>query len=363
MTPAAFAIPGDMRQKTGGYIYEASLFDALRAAGRRVDHVPLPGSFPAPDAADMAQAVARLAALPAGVPLILDGLVYGAIDTAGLAEVRAPLVAMIHHPLGLETGLPPDRARMLLAREAANLALARHVLVPSPHTARVLAGDFGVPPARITVAPPGFPRRAGMSGPSGRARPAGGLPPVAGEPPLILSVGLLAARKGHDVLLRALARVADLRWQAVIVGKTHDAAVADDLRALALMPGLGGRVRLAGEVTDDTLADLYCRAQVFALATRYEGYGMAFAEAMQHGLPIVGCATGAVPGTVPATAGLLVPPGDPAAFGDALARVLTDDRLRARLAAGSAAAGAALPVWADTAAIAGAVLDRLAAQG
>lgn len=343
--PAAFAIPGDMHQKTGGYIYEKSLLYALRHAGRAVAHIELPGSFPGPSQAEMAASVATLAALPPDQPLILDGLVYGAIDTAGLALVRSPLVAMIHHPLGLETGLAPDRARALLQREAANLALAAHVVVPSPHTKRTLVADFEVAAERISIALPGF------------APPDPVRAPV--MPPLILSVGLIAARKGHDVLIDALATLTDLPWQAQIVGGMHDPAVGRALSEQVARLGLAHRIAFRGRLAEAELQALYQQASVFALATRYEGYGMVFGEALGHGLPIVTCATGAVPETVPDGTGLLVPVDDPMAFAAALRRLLTDDDLRTRMATAATTAGQALPRWSDTAAVMGAVLDRV----
>lgn len=341
--PAAFAIPGDIDRKTGGFIYEKSLLHALRAQGRAVAHVVLPGSFPDAPPADMAAAVAQLAALPPDAPVILDGLVCGSIDTAGLATVRAPLVAMIHHPLGLETGLPPARATELLHREAANLALAAQVVVPSPHTKRILVADFGLPDTRIHIALPGFAAPDPLRAPL--------------DPPLILAVGLIAARKGHDVLLAALARIADLRWQAQIVGGTHDPAVLAALVAQAAP--LGPRLQFRGRMEEAELAALYRQSTLFALATRYEGYGMVFGEALLHGLPIVTCAAGAVPETVPSGAGILVPVDDPAAFADALRLVLTDTPRRAAMAAAATAAGQALPRWTDTAAVMGRVLDGL----
>jgi glycosyltransferase involved in cell wall biosynthesis len=343
MTPAVFAIPGDIDQKTGGYIYEKTLLHTLRAQGRRVDHMQLPGSFPLPPPADMATTVAQLAAVAPGLPIILDGLVYGGIDTAGLASVQAPLVAMIHHPVGLETGLPPETAAMLLAREAANLALAAQVVVPSPHTKRILVSDFGVPAAKIHIALPGF------------AEPDPVRTPL--NPPLILSVGLIAQRKGHDVLIDALAAITDLPWQAQIVGGTHDADVLADLQRRAAP--LGPRLTFRGRMQEADLALLYRQATVFALATRYEGYGMVFGEALLHGLPIVTCAAGAVPETVPPGTGHLVPVDDAPAFAAALRRLLTDDAHRAQMAAASTAAGHALPRWADTAAVMGRVLDGL----
>jgi glycosyltransferase involved in cell wall biosynthesis len=346
--PAAFAIPGDIHQKTGGYIYEKSLLFALRDAGRDVAHIQLPGTFPDPSALEMEATIATLAKLPTDQPLILDGLVYGSIDTDGLATVTAPLVAMIHHPLGLETGLSPARARALLELEAANLALAAHVVVPSPHTKRILVAHFGVAPDRVTIALPGFAKSDFRRNPI--------------SPPLILSVGLLAARKGHDVLIDALADLQDLQWQAQIVGSVHDADVAQALAAQVAQLRLDHRIAFRGRLSDEALTALYSQAKLFALATRYEGYGIVFGEALLHGLPIVTCATGAVPETVPTGAGLLVPVDDAAAFAAALRKVLTDAKLCEGMAQAATLAGQTLPRWSDTAVIIGKVLDWLGAN-
>ena len=70
--------------------------------------------------------------------VIVDGLVFGSIATEGLARCRAPIVAMIHHPLALETGLDAGTADRLFRCERDNLELASHVLVPSPHTRDIL---------------------------------------------------------------------------------------------------------------------------------------------------------------------------------------------------------------------------------
>jgi glycosyltransferase involved in cell wall biosynthesis len=348
LRPAAFAIPGDIATLTGGYIYERRLLEGLRAMGREVLHLRLGPSFPDPTPADMADAVAQLRALEADRPLILDGLVFGSIDTAGLAGVRAPIVAMIHHPLALESGLGAARRDHLRRTERANLALARHVLVPSPHTARILAADYGVEPDRITIARPGTDRPLG--------------PPAPETPPLILSVGIQHPRKGHDILLAALAGITDLDWRAVIVGSAYDPPHAAELAALHDRLGLGGQVTFAGRVTPERLDALYRAASIFALATRYEGYGIVFDEALAHGLPIVSCDTGAVSQTVPGDAGLLVPPGAPDAFARALRVLLTDGARRRALAAAAARAGAALPGWDETARTASAVLDHVAAD-
>lgn len=344
---AAFAIPGDINTVTGGYIYERRLLEGLRAQGRDVAHIQLGASFPDPTDADMADAAVQLLALPLDCPLILDGLVYGSIDTHILRDMRAPIVAMIHHPLALENGLSDDRRNHLFVTERDNLAHADHVLVPSPHTAALLASDYNVPADRITIVRPGTDRPAMRPNPS--------------DPPLILSVGIQCPRKGHDVLLRALEPLLHLDWQAVIVGGVHDQDHARALHRLHESLGLQGRVQFAGRVPPQELASFYSKATLFALATRFEGYGIVFDEALSYGLPIVTCQTGAVPDTVPASAGVLVPPDDPAAFSQAMGLLLTDKVLCDRKSQASQQAGMALPPWSETARRAGVVLDGLSA--
>jgi len=120
-------------------------------------------------------------------------------------------------------------------------------------------------------------------------------------------------------------------------------------------------VILAGERPQAQLTAEYAAADCFVLPSFHEGYGMAFAEALAHGLPVVAARAGAVPDTVPESAGLLVPPGDVEALAAALRRIITDDELRRRFAGGARAAGAALPGWSETVRRWEAAFDRLAA--
>lgn len=345
---AVLAVPGDITTLTGGYIYDRLLLDELRLAGREMRLLQLPDGFPFPSRQDMDGALAALQAIGHDTPVIIDGLAFGALTTEGVARIAAPIVALVHHPLALESGLPADQQQHLWWTERDNLRHAAQILVPSPHTRAVLIERYDVPADRIHVALPGI------------AQPVVADPVVPADPPLILSVGILHPRKGHDVLIDALARIADLDWRAEIVGNPwedgHSAALQDRITKA----GLEGRVRLAGRVSPEDLDRHYRQATVFALATRYEGYGIVFNEALVHGLPIVSCRTGAVPDTVPADAGLLVERDDPAAFADALRSILTDQTRRQAMADAAKRKGAALTNWADTARIAGIALDAAA---
>jgi glycosyltransferase involved in cell wall biosynthesis len=155
-------------------------------------------------------------------------------------------------------------------------------------------------------------------------------------------------RKGHDVLVAALAGLTERPWRMICVGsRGRDPAWAAAIAASIRAHGLDARIVLAGELDDAALAAHYDAADACVLATRHEGYGMALAEALARGLPVIATDAGAVPDTVPQDAGLLVPRDDPEALRAALARWQDDAALRARLAAGARRARTALPTWDD----------------
>lgn len=341
-----FAIPGDLATVTGGYAYDRRMIEALRAAGRVVEVVSLPGSYPCPSATDLDVARAAMAALPDDALVLVDGLAFGAMP--GIAAVergRLRLVALVHHPLALETGLSTPEAERLRQSETEALAHSRRVVTTSPATARALRAGFGVPAERLVAVLPGVDR--------GRA----GDPPV-GDP-VILCIATITPRKGHDVLVEALVRVADRPWTCRLVGDDARAPeTAARLRRQIASAGLDPRIVQTGVVPD--IAAEYTGASIFALASRFEGYGMVFTEALAHGLPIVACAAGAVPDVVPPEAGLLVAPDDPRAFAEALGRLLDDPALRRRLAEGARAAGEALPDWPSAAIELARALDGVA---
>ncbi len=364
-------IPGDLETRTGGYGYDRRIIAGLRDRGWAINVVHLDDSFPAPTAGARAHAAQALASIPAGSTVLIDGLAHGAMpDEVEREAARLTIVALVHHPLAAETGIDPALAAALEISERRALAATRSVVVTSRATARALA-EYGVTADRITVVEPGTDaapltsrdadrvRSDPASGGSEKTRPAGEL--------ALLCVATLTPRKGHELLLSALDAIPHRHWTLTCAGSLErDPATVARVRARLREAKLEDRVSFSGDLDAAALADAYHRADLFVLATFYEGYGMAVAEALARGIPVVSTATGAIEDLVLGSvrlqpdrdAGIVVPPGDLAAFTAALSRVLGDADLRARLAANARAVRDRLPTWDAAAAAMAGALER-----
>ncbi len=332
----AFVAPGSLRQLTGGYLYDAHVADGLRRLGRRVVVKQVSERFPSPTAADLREAERVLASIPDGTVTIVDGLAGGAMpDQIGREASRLRFIALVHHPLAFETGVARGEAGRLFALERRTLHHVHRVVVTSRRTARLLVREFGVRSKRIACVEPGTDRLPIARGTGRHA---------------LLCVATLTPRKGHVTLIRALARVADLEWRLTCLGSlVRSPETVKQIRREIRKAGLARRISLAGETASPArLRRCYGSADLFVLPTEYEGYGMAVAEAVASGLPVVSTPTGAIPQLVGADAGVLVPPGDVAALAAVLRRVLSDDRVLARMQAAARRRRKTLRSWRRT---------------
>ena len=348
--PIHFIVPGPITQRTGGYGYDRRIIERLKSDGRAVEAVELDGSFPfCCDTARTAAADA-LAAIPDAGLAVIDGLALPAFEGPLPHHAdRISTVALIHHPLALETGLTASQRARLKSAENALIAQADGVVVTSRATAKLLS-DLGLCTGTPSIVLPGTDSAPRASGSAGTAVQ-------------LLCVSTLIPRKGHGMLIEALADSSDLPWHLSCLGALdRDPETVSEVRKRIAAHGVADRVALVGEADETALAAAYDGTDLFVLASAFEGYGMAFAEALARGLPVVGSGEGAVRDTVPETAGVIVPVGDRDALAAALRRVIGDDRFRQRLAAGAYAAGQRLPDWAAAGRAFAAALDRVAAR-
>ena len=343
----AFVLPGDVDDPatvSGGNVYGLRMSEYLGA--RRV---AVPGAWPSGDRAALARA---LDALPDGEPVVIDGLVaYGSPEVIVPAAARLRLIVLVHLPLADEAGLDPAVAADLDTRERAVLRAAGAVVATSPWSARRLAEHHGLD--RVHVVMPGTDPAPPARGTDGRSR--------------LLCVAALTPHKGQDLLVTALAMVADLPWTCTCVGPLgRDPGFVARVRELIDRHGLAGRVTLAGPRTGPALEDSYAEADLVVLPSHAETYGMVVAEALMRGIPVQATAAGAIPdtlgrvsdGSVP---GILVPGRDPAVLAAAVRRWLTEPDLPDRLRAVARQRRQALRGWADAARDLSAVIDHVGA--
>jgi len=345
MAELFFAIPGDINTFTGGYAYDRRLIAELRALGHKIELLHLSKRFPVPAADALADAAAQFAALPDQAIVIADGLAYGVMETiAEQHAARLNIIALCHHPLMLEAGLSSAQVQQLFSSEQRALNAAKAVIVTSPMTGKILVEQFSIPTTKITVALPGTDPQTFSH--------------CTGNPPILLTLATLTRRKAHDLLIDALATIRHLEWSARFVGGVDfDPEWALFLKQKVATYRLEQRIIFTGTITN--AASEYSAADAFVLPSLFEGYGMAFAEALSFGLPIVAARTGAVPDVVPDSAGILVAPHDSIALADALQKLLTDTSLRQQLQTGAQAAARNLPSWADTAAAVAHLINQI----
>jgi glycosyltransferase involved in cell wall biosynthesis len=329
-------VPGPLATVSGGHTYDRRMANGLRALGHEVRVVELDGRLPDPDQASIYAARTTWAGLPADCVRLIDGMALQAFSGLPLHQVTA----LVHHPASLETGLSDEEGHRLHATDVAIFRELPRLVVTSDQTAQRLIRNFGAHGERISVITPGIddlPRSAGSPGPGCK----------------ILSVGAVIPRKGHDVLFRALSRLLDLDWVLTIAGSAdRDPGHASRLRALGEELRIANRLRFV----DDVSEAVWAGADMFALTSYFEGYGVAIAEAMRRGLAVAVTNVGAVPSLVTPEAGVVCAPGDVDQLSKAMRRLIFDRPLLRHMADAAWRCGQSLPSWNEQAARLAAVL-------
>ena len=334
-TPVFFLVPDaidDPERVSGGNVYDQRVRDGLRADGWDVRMVPVPEG-------GHGQLRRGLLQLPDGALVLLDGLLAAREPDALLDQgTRLRLVVLAHM---VAADLTDD--------ERGAFRAARRVVATSRWTRAELIEQDAASPHRIVVAHPGTD-----PAPATSASACGGR---------LLCVGTVAPHKGQDLLVRALAVVADLEcWTCTIVGSLR--ATPDfvaELRAAIASAGLTDRIRFTGVLTGQALQDAYGGADLVVMPSRSESYGMAVAEALARGIPVLAGDVGGISEAIAGSgAGMIVPPDDPWALDVVLRQWWASPARRRELKAAALAARDAARPWSATTAIIASTLAETA---
>jgi len=345
----------DPARPSGGNIYDRRICRGLAASGWSVHERAAPGSWPSPDAEACATLTEVIAGIEDRAVVLVDGLIASAVPQVLVPEARRlRQVVLVHMPLG--AGLPADLVADARTQERAVLSAAAAVVTTSTWARRWLLDQYALRRDQVHVAEPGVD--------------AADLAPGTVAGGSLLCVAAVTPTKGHDILLAALAglsRTTDLPWRCVCVGTlSRDPGFVDRLGRQARADGIGDRVVFTGPQTGADLDAAYAAADVLVLASRVETYGMVVTEALARGLPVVATTVGGLPETLGSGAGgrrpgLLVPPGDSAAFTAALYGWLGDADVRRRLRNAAHERRMTLCGWSNTSDRISRVLAKVAA--
>ena len=279
-----------------------------------------------------------VSAIPDGETVLIDGLIASPAAAQLLPHTgRTRMTVLLHMPLATAVGTHRDAG--VERSERSVLRAAAGVIVTSEWTRRQVLNRYPIPGRRVHVARPGADRVAAP------ARP------VRGH---LICVGVLSRNKGQDLLVEALAELADRDWHCVLAGSLdRDPDFVQHLQTRITRLGYDHRVRLSGVLTGAALSHAYTTADLLVAPSRSETYGMTVTEALAHGLPVIAAAVGGLPEALGSTAdgtrpGQLIPPGDPAALAAAIADWLGDERHRPRLRAAARQRRSTLRGWEQT---------------
>jgi glycosyltransferase involved in cell wall biosynthesis len=335
IVPAGF---DDPMQPTGGNIYDRRVCAGLAEAGWEVLVATVAAAWPARGSGARAGLARVASAIPDGETVLIDGLIASPAAAQLLPHAgRIRMTVLLHMPLA--TAVDTHRDASAERSEAAVLRAAAGVVVTSEWTRRQVLTRYAIPPGRVHVARPGADRVAAT------ARPVHGH---------LICVGVLSRHKGQDLLIEALADLADRDWHCVLAGSLdRDPDFVEHLQTRITRLGYDHRVRLSGVLTGAALSRAYTTADLLVAPSRSETYGMTVTEALAHGLPVIATAVGGLPEALGSAAdgtrpGQLIPPSDPAALAAALADWLGDERHRHRLRAAARQRGSTLCGWEQT---------------
>lgn len=335
----SFVMLGLRDHRTGGYDFNMRVADALETRGHHVDRVHISTVPARVRGRKFSGSIEVLRRVVAGKPdVILVSRSYGFMAPlrALLGVWRVPVLYLVHHLEWMDT---PGRSRRLY-KSAVRWMVGRGDLVwCNSRATREGLERLGVKAGRIRLIPPGFT-------PFGVERAV----PEPGRLKVILCAGALTGRKNQSLVLRACALLGRTDFRLVLAGSDEEEpGYASEIRKAAASRELSGLVTVLGHQEKERVYQLMSQADMLVHGAPWEAYGIALAEAMWAGLPIVASRGGSVPEMVThGVEGLLYEPGDVFGLKEHLTRLLDDEHLRVEMGSAARSKAEKLYKWERT---------------
>ena len=277
-----FFYPGNINEKTGGYIYQKNIFDYVKKKKLPIKFYSLSKNFPNPTIKNLEDLMKVIKIKDKGANLIFDGLVLEGIEKIIDKLKSYKIIALIHHPLYLEYRGNKSLKFFTKAKNIYNKI--NHFIVTSSETKKLLIKIFKIKSSKITIVEPGIKKFKKYK-------------KIKNNNINLITCGSLIERKKYDYLLSETKNINNIIIN-IVGDSSRESQYSDNIFKYIKKNSLQKKVILHGKVSQNKLEKLYSQSDFYISTSIYEGFGMSLANASMSNLPIISYKTDTIKKTV-----------------------------------------------------------------
>ena len=277
-----FFYPGNINQKTGGYIYENNILKFSKKNKFPINFIELSSNYPNPNIQDIKNLNKITNKIKSDNILIFDGLVLEGLHKSMNIFNNFKIIALIHHPLYLEFN--GKKSEEFFKRAIKIYKKIDYFIVTSHNTKKLLSETFKIKSSKISIVEPGIEKfKKFKKIPSVRLN--------------LLTCGSIIERKKYDYLIKEIKNIENI--QVNIVGDvSRESKYTNKIKKLISNNKLKNKVILHGKISQVKLESLYSNSDFYISTSEYEGFGMSLANAVLSKLPIISYKTSTIIKTI-----------------------------------------------------------------
>ncbi|MDC1054303.1 glycosyltransferase family 4 protein [Alphaproteobacteria bacterium] len=277
-----FFYPGNINQKTGGYIYENNILKFSKKNKFPINFIELSSNYPNPNIQDIKNLNKITDKIKSDNILIFDGLVLEGLHKSMKIFDNFKIIALIHHPLYLEFN--GKKSEEFFKRAIKIYKKIDYFIVTSHNTKKLLSETFKIKSSKISIVEPGIEKfKKFKKIPSAKLN--------------LLTCGSIIERKKYDYLIKEIKNIENI--QVNIVGDvSRESKYTNKIKKLISNNKLKNKVILHGKISQVKLESLYSNSDFYISTSEYEGFGMSLANAVLSKLPIISYKTSTILKTI-----------------------------------------------------------------
>ena len=277
-----FFYPGNINQKTGGYIYENNILKFSKKNKFPINFIELSSNYPNPNIQDIKNLYKITNKIKSDNILIFDGLVLEGLHKSMNIFNNFKIIALIHHPLYLEFN--GKKSEEFFKRAIKIYKKIDYFIVTSHNTKKLLSETFKIKSSKISIVEPGIEKfKKYKKIPSKKIK--------------LLTCGSIIERKKYDYLINEIKNIDNI--QLNIVGDvSRESRYTNKIKKLISNNNLKNKVILHGKISQVKLENIYSICDFYISTSEYEGFGMSLANAVLSKLPIISYKTSTILKTI-----------------------------------------------------------------